>query len=170
MSDSDIQPKRRGLLPQPALSIVLLISWNLAQNAISPGSLILGALLGWSIPLFTAKFWPDYPKTKNYFKLFKLMFIVLWDIMVASIQVARQVLGSPKKLQPHFINYPLELKTDYAITMLASIISLTPGTVSSLISDDKTILVVHALHCPDVAAAIDDIRRRYEAPLKEIFE
>lgn len=162
--------QKRGLLPQPALSLVLFASWLLAQNSISPGAIVMGALLGWVIPIFTARFWPDYPEVKSWFKLFRLMFVVLWDIVVASFQVALQVIGPPKKLKPHFINYPLALETDYAITLLASIISLTPGTVSSLVSNDKKTLIVHALHCPDEAAAIEDIRRRYEAPLKEIFE
>lgn len=161
---------KRGILPQPALSVVLFASWLLAQNSISPGAILMGAILGWVIPLFTARFWPDYPRIKSWPKLMKLMFIVLWDIVVASFQVALQVIGPPKKLKPHFINYPLALESDYAITLLASIISLTPGTVSSLVSDDKKTLIVHALHCPDEAAAIADIQRRYEAPLKEIFE
>jgi multicomponent K+:H+ antiporter subunit E len=175
MSETAPAPKAASrrplrLLPQPMLSFVLFLSWNLAQNDISPGSLIMGAVLGWAIPLFTARFWPDYPHVRSYVKLFRLMFLVLWDIVMASLLVARQVLGPTKKLQPRFVHIPLELETDYAITLLASIISLTPGTVSSIVSSDKKTLVVHALHCPDEADAIAGMKRRYEAPLKEIFE
>lgn len=161
---------RFKLLPQPMLSFVLFLGWLLATNSLTAGAIVLAALLGWVIPLFTARFWPDYPQVKSYLKLFGLMFIVLWDILRASMLVARQVLGPRKNLQPHFISYPLEVESDYAVTLLASIISLTPGTVSSLVSDDKKILTVHALHCPDEAVAIADIKRRYERPIKEIFE
>ncbi len=161
---------RFKLLPQPMLSFVLFLSWLLATNSFTPGSLVMAALLGWLIPLFTARFWPDYPRVKSYPKLFGLMFVVLWDILRASLLVASQVLGPRKNLQPHFISYPLEVQSDYAVTLLASIISLTPGTVSSLVSDDKKLLTVHALHCPDEAAAIAEIKHRYERPIKEIFE
>lgn len=163
-------PKRGGLLPQPALSVVLFASWNLAQNYISPGTLIMGALLGWVIPLMTHRFWPDYPQVKSYLRLMRLLGVVLWDIVVANITVARQVLGPIRKLEPRFIGYPLAVNTDYAITLLASIVTLTPGTVSAFVSNDHTILWIHSLHAPDEQAVIDDIRRRYENPIKEIFE
>jgi multicomponent K+:H+ antiporter subunit E len=54
-------------------------------------------------------------------------------------------------------------------TILASIITLTPGTVSVDIDQERHMLLVHALDVTDVPAAIDTIKRRYEAPLKEIF-
>ncbi len=158
------------LLPQPALSVVLLITWNLAQPAISAGSIVFGALVAWVVPLITARFWPDYPRVKRWWRLFRLLGVVLWDIVVANLTVARQVLGPVKRLDTHFIPYPLALQTDYAITLLAAIITLTPGTVSCLVSDDRKTLHIHVLHAPDPAAVIADIQRRYEAPLKEIFE
>jgi multicomponent K+:H+ antiporter subunit E len=54
--------------------------------------------------------------------------------------------------------------------MLASTISLTPGTVSIEITTDQQTLYVHALHVRDEAKLVDRIKHRYEKPLKEIFE
>ncbi|TVP55306.1 MAG: cation:proton antiporter, partial [Halomonadaceae bacterium] len=65
---------------------------------------------------------------------------------------------------------PLALTDEFAITMLASTISLTPGTVSAGLSPDRQTLLIHALHEPDPAALIAHIRSRYETPLKEILE
>jgi multicomponent K+:H+ antiporter subunit E len=53
--------------------------------------------------------------------------------------------------------------------MLASVISLTPGTVSADLSDDRKTLLVHGLNVVDEAAAVAEIKQRYEAPLLEVF-
>lgn len=94
---------------------------------------------------------------------------VLYDIVVASFQVAKLIL-SPRKPRPMFVSYPLELEQPLAITILASTISLTPGTVSVDVSDDNKILLVHALDADNCDEVIDTIRTRYEKPLLEMFE
>ena len=68
------------------------------------------------------------------------------------------------------VTVPLTLKTDLAISLLANTISLTPGTVSAWLSADKRTLIVHALDTGDADALIAEIKQRYEAPLKKIFE
>ena len=94
---------------------------------------------------------------------------VLWDIVVASVDVARLIL-SPREPRPMFICYTLELKDPLAISILASTISLTPGTVSADVSDDNTLLLIHALDAEDEQEVIDTIRNRYEKPLLEMFQ
>jgi multicomponent K+:H+ antiporter subunit E len=68
------------------------------------------------------------------------------------------------------VQYPLDLREDFSITLLASTVSLTPGTVSADVSADRGTLLIHALDVADEAALIAQIKQRYEAPLKEIFE
>ncbi len=63
----------------------------------------------------------------------------------------------------------MELTDDLAISMLVSIITLTPGTCSADLSADRRTLLVHGLDVPDPQTLIADIKARYEAPLKEIF-
>ncbi len=94
---------------------------------------------------------------------------VLGDIGSANFEVAVQVLGPSKNLQPGFIAIPLEITGDFPITVLASTISLTPGTVSAEVSEDQKWLYVHALHLTDETATIRERKQRYDKPLKEIF-
>ena len=162
------QPRLR-LLPQPLLSLVLAAVWILVQGKLTAGTIILALLLGWLIPLGTARFWPDYPKIHSYWELFKLFFVLLWDIVVASFVVAGQVLGPTRRLRPHFLTLEMRLETDFAKTLLASLISLSPGSVGSVISADGKRILIHSLHCPDEAAAIARIRKRYEDPLLKVF-
>jgi multicomponent K+:H+ antiporter subunit E len=68
---------------------------------------------------------------------------------------------------------PLDLRTDFAVTALASTVTLTPGTVSVEIEDDgngRRLLVVHALRCLDPDDMVRTIKERYERRLKEILE
>jgi multicomponent K+:H+ antiporter subunit E len=96
--------------------------------------------------------------------------VLMWDIVVANLAVAKLILGPTKALQPGFIAYPLNLTGDLPITLLASTISLTPGTLSAEVSKDKEWLYIHALDLPNEQALIDEIKQRYETPLKEIFQ
>jgi multicomponent K+:H+ antiporter subunit E len=94
---------------------------------------------------------------------------VLKDIVLSNIDVARRVLGPQAALQPAWVWVPLRLQSPPGIVALAGIVTLTPGTVSSEITEDRRHLLVHALHCTDPAALVADIQARYEAPLLEIL-
>jgi len=88
---------------------------------------------------------------------------------LSNIDVARRVLKSNRSLQPGFVAFPLALQGDFPLTVLASTISLTPGTVSVDFSEDKQWLYIHALHITDEQALINNIKQHYEKPLQEIF-
>lgn len=161
---------KRWLLPHPILTPVLAIIWVLLVNSLSPGSILLGLLLGWVIPLFTLRFWPDAVRVRRPLKLLGFVVMVLYDILVANLAVAWLILRGPRHVRPAFVVVPLALKTDIGISLLANTISLTPGTVSSWLSPDRSSLVVQGLDVKDPAALVETIKRRYEAPLLEVFE
>jgi multicomponent K+:H+ antiporter subunit E len=94
---------------------------------------------------------------------------VLWDIVLSNIEVARRILGPERAITPGFIWLPLDLGNIHGITALASIITLTPGTLSTELTEDRRHLLVHCFNLRDPEATIATIKARYEAPLKEIF-
>ncbi len=160
----------RWLMPHPFLTLLLAVVWTLLQNSISAGMVVFGIILGILIPWATAVWWPDTPRSFHLTKMMRYAVIVIWDIMVANVQVAWIVLTVPNaKLKPAWIVVPLELKQPEAITMLAGTITLTPGTVSADLSDAGHSLLVHVLHTDDPDAVRDEIKDRYERRLKEIF-
>lgn len=153
----------------PLLSLALLIAWLLLNNTFSFGHLLLGALLGLLIPYFTASFWPEHICIKKPLVFGRFIAVLLYDIVVANITVALQVLGDNKKLHPTFISYPLHIQNQLGISILASTISLTPGTVSCDLSEDQGTLLIHALSAEDIDEVIAHIHQRYEKPLMEVF-
>lgn len=160
----------RRILPHPLLSGVLLLSWLLLVNDFSLGHWLLGTFLGLAIPLLCRNLLLATPRIQRPGLLLRFIALVLYDIVVANLQVAKLVLGPKARLQPGFVEIPLDLTDDLAITILASVITLTPGTVSADLSDDRRMLLVHGLDVPDPQALAADIKARYEAPLKEVFE
>jgi multicomponent K+:H+ antiporter subunit E len=162
--------KRTRWLPHPVSSLALWIIWLMFNNTIAPAHLVLGAILGIAIPWITHVFWPEQARLSHPLTALRLFFIVLYDIAVANLKVARLVLGPVSALRPAFVEVPLQLQNPFAISSLASIITLTPGTVSASLSADRRTLLVHALDVDDRDALVAEIKQRYETPLKEIFE
>lgn len=160
----------RRLLPHPLLSVTLVVIWLLLVNQLSFGHLLLGCLFGLAVPLYTSRFWPDRVKVRRPLVLMRFIGVVLYDILIANVAVARLILGRRERLQPAFLKLPLRLQSDVAISVLASTISLTPGTVSAYLSADRRCLFIHSLHTTDPDEVLATIRQRYESPLKEILE
>ncbi|KAB7623163.1 Na+/H+ antiporter subunit E [Alkalilimnicola sp. S0819] len=160
----------KRLLPHPVLAATLLLAWVLLMDSAGIGVLLLGLILAVLIARWSTAFWPEPVGFRRPGLLLRFVPLVLWDILVANIAVARLVLGPNRKLRPAFLVIPVELESPHAITAFASIITLTPGTVSAELSEDRRTLYVHALDSADPQADIAGIKQRYEQPLKEIFE
>ena len=94
---------------------------------------------------------------------------MLADIVTANLRVARAVLSPADRLRPGFVRVPLDLRSDVGIAVLANTVSLTPGTLSADLSEDRQELVVHYLDERDPQALAADITRRYERRLQEVF-
>ena len=160
----------RRLLPHPLLSVSLTLLWLLLVNEFSAGALVLGALLGWLIPFATSRFWPERIHIRHTGVLLRFLGVFAVDIVRGSFHVAWLILKGPAHLRPAFVEVPLDLTTDLAISLLANTISLTPGTVSAFLVADRKTLVVHTLDTGDAAALVAEIKQRYETPLKRVFE
>jgi multicomponent K+:H+ antiporter subunit E len=158
-------------LPHPVLSVVVTAVWVLLLNSLTVGGLLLGVVLGVVIPRITSSFWPARPRIRAFGKVVSYVLLVMWDILVANVQVAWLILFRPvAELNTRWVEVPLELESPEAITVFAGTITMTPGTVSCDLSADGRSLLVHCLDAPDPDLAVQQMKLRYEARLKEIFE
>lgn len=160
---------REKLLPHPLWSTLLAVFWLLLNSTIEPGHVLLGILLGWALPLFARRFWPEREPVVRAWRLVPFIGIVLIDIVTANLRVARAVLGPVGRLDPGFIRVPLDLRSDLGIAFLANTVSLTPGTISADLSEDRRELLVHYLDERDPDRLVGDIKERYERPIREVF-
>jgi multicomponent K+:H+ antiporter subunit E len=161
----------RKILPHPFLTLTLIVVWQMLVNKLTVGNLVLGTILGLIVPVITSPYWPNRPHLQSAPRIVEYVLVVLWDICVANVQVAMIILFKANaNTRPAWVTIPLDLHTPEAITVLAGTITMTPGTVSSDLSADGRSLLVHCLDAPDPDAVRDEIKRRYERRLKEIFE
>ena len=160
---------RRTILPSLPLSLAVTAFWLLMVSEINAAQLAFAALLGIVIPLYATRIDREFARFGSLKPLPRLVAVLLWDILLSNIRVARQVLGREASIHSGFIWYPLEIDNIHGITALACCITLTPGTVTAALSDDRRYLLVHVLDLSDEAGLVEDIKRRYERPLMEIF-
>src|SRR5690606_34334878 len=111
----------------------------------------------------------DYTPNIQWTPALRLFFVVVWDIVVANIKVAKLVLGPTKNLHPKWFRVPLDTEHEEVNALLAMIITTTPGTVTAGIDQDRGDILVHALSTQDEAAEIETIKQRYEQPLIQIL-
>jgi multicomponent K+:H+ antiporter subunit E len=157
-------------LPFPRLSVVLALLWLLLANGYSAGQAVLAIVLAVAIPLAVRRVFPPVPRIRRPWAALAYVWLVLGDILVANLRVARLVLGPVSRLRPRIVEVPLDVRDPVVASALAATVTLTPGTVSVELDPGRGILVVHALDAADDESVRHEIKTRYEARLKEIFE
>ncbi|MFT5392400.1 MAG: multicomponent K+:H+ antiporter subunit E [Gammaproteobacteria bacterium] len=160
----------KRLMPSPLATGFVLVVWLLLNNTVAPAQVLLGVLLGFVLPHITARFSIEGSRIRSPIALVELAVVFLWDVLVANLEVVVLVLGPRARLRPRLVEVPLEVSSPVAMSALAGIISLTPGTVSVELSVSQRILTVHSLRVLDERGAAQSMKLRYERRLLEVFE
>lgn len=154
-----------------ALNMLLALAWVALTGGLTLGGLVIGFLIG------LAAMWlvrPLFPETGSYFmRLYywvRLIVMFVYELVVSSIPVVRDVLTPGQASQPALIAVPLNVTTDLQITLLANFISLTPGTLTLDVSEDRKTLYIHAMFGDDPDAIRAQIRDRFEVWVREATE
>ncbi|MGD9944832.1 MAG: Na+/H+ antiporter subunit E [Burkholderiaceae bacterium] len=157
--------------PAPVLSVFLLLMWLLLNQTLEPAHWLLGAALGFALPLATRRLRPRVPRIRRPGAIVRLFFVVLYDIVKSNVNVAKVILGGRHRRETSgFMTIPLDLRDPHGLAVLSSIINSTPGTVWGELSPDRRLLMIHVLDLHDEQWWIDTIKNRYERPLRSIFE
>ncbi len=161
----------KRLLPAPLISLALWLLWLVLNLSISPGNLLLGALLGVLAPLLMAPLRPQSVSIRKPATIVRLILRVGLDVLSSNLQVARSVLTAGQRPpRSAFVRIPLDLRDAHGLAALSMITTVVPGTIWSELALDRSALLVHMFDMDDVEAEIALIKRRYERPLMEIFE
>ena len=162
------------LLPSPLSSVLVFAVWLLLNNTLDPAHVLLALLLAVAIPRVVAPLQGTPPRPRHWGVLLRLLLLVLWDIVVANVDVARRILGPERAIRPRFVWVPLDLRSPHGVLTLAGMITMTPGTISAHLTPDRRHLLVHALHVDGgeqgAAELVAGIKQRYERPLRLVFD
>jgi len=149
-----------------ALNVVLALVWAAITSAFTPLNVFVGFAIGMlALWLLRREFHTKY--FLRGYRVLKLTLVFLYELVMSGLRVARDVLRPGFKFQPGIIAYPLTTEDDVQITLLANLITLTPGTLSVDVSSDKSTLYIHAMHAHDPESVKREIRDGFERLIKE---
>jgi len=153
---------------QIILNLIIAVMWMFLQESYTFPSFLLGYLIGFLLLLLLNRFIPDYFYFRRIWKILFLIFLFVKELILANIEVVKWVYNPKLTLQPGMIAYQTELKTNWEITLLANLITLTPGTLSVEVSRDNSTIFIHSLHVPDSDETIAQIRDSFEKAIMEV--
>lgn len=151
------------------LNLGLALTWMALTGTFSPANLILGFGLGYLV-LWLARraigpstYFSKVPQALGFAVFF------LWELILANLRVAADVLTPCHHMQPRVLAIPLEARTHTEIMLLANLISLTPGSLVLDISSDRRTLYVHVMYATDADAARREIKEGLERRLLNLI-
>jgi multicomponent Na+:H+ antiporter subunit E len=154
------------------LVFVLALGWALATGDFSILNLALGAAVA-AVALFLIRGQVTRPRSLTRLRrMSSLGGLFLYELILSAVRVGLLVLRPDigTRLTPGIVAFPLTVTRPAEITLLANLITLTPGTLSVDVSEDKTTLYVHAIDCSNIEAAKNDIRNGFEKKIMEAFQ
>lgn len=157
----------------PAFLVILLaLGWGGITGNFSGLNLLFGGMIGGLAVLLLRDYLSTPTALRKLRHIVALVLLFIFELFMSAIRVALIVIRPDIKaaLRPAIVAVPLTVKTDAEITLLANMITLTPGTLSIDVSPDKSVLYVHALALPSRDALIADIASGFERKVKEVFE
>jgi multicomponent Na+:H+ antiporter subunit E len=140
-------------------NIALMLIWVALTGAFTGANLLLGFFLGYLILGLALRDKPEFAKYVGKVpKFFGFIGYFFWELLVSNLKVAYDVLTPTHHMCPGVIAMPLEASTDGEITIVANLISLTPGTLSLDVSTDRKVLYIHVMYLVDREEVIRSIK------------
>jgi multicomponent Na+:H+ antiporter subunit E len=163
------------MLVHPVVTVLLALVWCFLLESFRLATFLSGLIIaaaveyvfrriiGSEVDFFRAAF-----RLRKLGTLAKLAGFFLYELVLSNIQVAIVILRPRLRVKPALIQLPIELENDVSITMLANMISLTPGTVTVDVAPDRKSLTVHCLNVEDIEATKRTIKDGFERRLAEL--
>ncbi|OEH84583.1 cation:proton antiporter [Desulfuribacillus stibiiarsenatis] len=153
---------------QILMNFIVAIVWTLLQDEVTATRFIIGWIIGMLVLIPFRRMFIKRLYLYRVWAIIDLTLIFLREVLIANFTMAKMVLSPKLEIKPGFFAYPLEIKHEVQITVLAGLICLTPGTISVDVSDDNSTLYVHAIHLPECEKTIEDIKNLFEKRILEV--
>ena len=107
---------------------------------------------------------------KKLFWFFYFLVYIIKDIIISNFIVAYYILIPFRKLKPGVVAVPVEKGSDLQLVFLSNMVSLSPGTLSIELSDDKKFLFVHSMFCQYPEVFVKEVKKNFERPIIGIMQ
>ncbi|MEX2515737.1 MAG: Na+/H+ antiporter subunit E [Gammaproteobacteria bacterium] len=140
-------------------NIMLGLVWISLTGDFSGGGLFTGFVFGYFVLALIARMSGEMSGYVHKIpQVAAFVFFYMGEIIKSNVRVAYEVLSPTHKMQPGVIGLPLEAESDAAITILANLITMTPGTLSLDVSNDRKMLFIHAMYINDEDTLRKDLK------------
>ena len=150
-------------------NMLLALVWAFAIGVPSAGNLFLGFVLGWVVLWLGRSILGSAAYTRRIVKIAEFAVFFAWELLLANIRVAWDVLTVKRYVRPAILAVPLDARTDAEIVLLANLISLTPGTLSLDVSADRRFLYVHSMYTDDPERVKRQLKQGFERRVLEVL-
>jgi multicomponent Na+:H+ antiporter subunit E len=153
------------------IGILVAFGWCAATGSFTLANLLFGGVIG-GVALWLVRDRISRPELlPRLGRILTLCGLFLRELLLSAVRVGWLVLRPDMKrhLRPAIVAFPLSVRSDAEITLLANMITLTPGTLSVDVSEDRKILFVHAINVADEPALIREIAAGFEAAVARAF-
>ena len=155
---------------QVVINLLLSLFWLLVTGSYTVNNFLLGFILGLLLVYLLRSVLPGRFYIITLYKVIKLIWVFLIELIKANIDVIRIVLQPSLKNEPAFFPYNTDLKTDWQVVLLSNLITLTPGTIVVGLSDDRTKIYIHAIDFGEKEEEIEGIKSSLEKVVREVGE
>lgn len=153
---------------QILLNFFIAVVWMFMNSSLTATTFIIGYLIGLILIIITRRFFKSRLYIWRLWAAIKLTLLFFKELTLSNISVLMLVIRPKLDLHPMIFALPTELEQEWEITLLSSLITLTPGTIVLHVSDDQRTLYIHAIDVEDVDEAIDSIKNSFEKAILEV--
>ena len=150
------------------LNLFLAAAWMMLNGQYDSMSFTLGFIIGFFALRLSQPFGLKTSYFKRFYATINLLCLFLYELIVSAARVVWDVVTPTHLSHPDIVYVPLDVTSDIEITLLANMVSLTPGSLSLDVTPDKKHLIVHAMFAEKHQAVIDPIKSGLEKRILEV--
>jgi multicomponent Na+:H+ antiporter subunit E len=153
---------------QIVLNVLLALVWMLLMNDSSFGGFVAGYVIGLAFLFALRRFFSRDFYLRKVWAILKLLVLFHNELVLSNLAVIRHILRPQLNVRPGIFALTTELKSDWEITLLACLITLTPGTLTLDVSPDQETLYIHAMDIEDAELLQRQIKESFEKAIMEV--
>ncbi|MBB6454354.1 multicomponent Na+:H+ antiporter subunit E [Salirhabdus euzebyi] len=153
---------------QIVFNLIIALIWMFLKESYNFASFFSGYIIGLLLLFALQRFIPDAFYMKRVIKVVRLFLLFIKELILSNLSIVKLVYKPKLDIHPGIFALPTELKSNWEITLLANLITLTPGTLSVVVSDDHNYIYIHAMNAPDIEKEIKSIKETFERAIMEV--
>jgi multicomponent Na+:H+ antiporter subunit E len=150
-------------------NLVLALTWGAMTGSFEVDNLLVGFAIGFVVMYVAERRTGEARYVRRVVAIVKFIGFYLWELVVANLRVAYDVITPGRRSTPGILAVPLDATTDAEITLVANLLTMTPGDLSIDVSSDRSVLYIHSLYIDDPEKVRRNIKRGFERRVLEMM-